>query len=57
MKLSAKQAIVMFEILKSSLQEKGHVAGYDRATRLNLFNQILNQQDTKLIDLGEVKTE
>jgi len=51
MKLTAKQALVLFEIAKDTCNIVGLVAGYSSDVRLGLVNQIIQQQSDKLIDL------
>lgn len=54
MKISEKQLLVMFDILKHSTRFVGYFGGYDVETRNNLLNDIINQQSNDLVD---VKTE
>lgn len=52
MKLSNQQALVLFEIAKWATQVQGGVSGFSHDTILNLVNEIINQQDTTLKELG-----
>lgn len=54
MKISERQLLVMFDILKHSTRFVGDFGGYDVETRNNLLNDIINQQSNDLVD---VKTE
>ena len=53
MKITAKQALVMFDILKWSTSVHGELAGYTRELRNEIVNTIINQQSDKVIDLSE----
>jgi hypothetical protein len=53
MKLSEKQAIVMFDILKHSLQFVGGFCGYTTETLNKITNEIINQQSDELIQLDK----
>ena len=50
MKLSEKQALILFDIAKESVKF-GSFAGYSRATLTHLVDDIINQQCTTLVDL------
>lgn len=45
MKVSDKQVIIMFDVLKYSTAFVGGLAGYSRETLNGLVNEIIHQQD------------
>ena len=51
MKLSDKQAIILFDIAKESLKFVGVFSGYTSSSRVELVNEILEQQSNKPIEL------
>jgi hypothetical protein len=53
MKLSEKQAIVMFDVLKHSLSFVNGFAGYKAETLQEVVHQIINQQSEELIQLDK----
>jgi hypothetical protein len=53
MKISEKQALIIIDILKETTKIDGDFSGYTREFRLNLYNDILRQQDDKLIELDD----
>jgi hypothetical protein len=57
MKVTEKQLQIMFRVLEGTLSiyDRGdkNLFGYDRATRLRTYNQILNQQSDKIIDVKD----
>lgn len=53
MRLTEKQAMVLLDLAKHSLQVCGRVAGYDEETRLRIVNEIVNQQSDDLVDLNQ----
>jgi len=57
MKLSNKQALMLFQIAKESIQIAGSFAGLTASTRLQLVNDIINQQSTDLIELKSLENE
>lgn len=54
MKITEKQLLMLMDVLKDSLRIKGYFGGYDPQTRLQLVNDILNQQsnEPKEVDTG-----
>jgi len=48
MKVSEKQLLMLLDILKDSLKISGYFGGYDPQTRLQLVNDLLNQQSNEL---------
>lgn len=52
MKLSAKQATMLIEILRATLAI-GNLSTYNSKTRQDLYNEIVNQQNNELIDLDK----
>lgn len=57
MKISNKQVIMLLEILRATLGIS-NLSTYDSKQRIDLYNQIVNQQDCDLVDLsndGDVK--
>ena len=62
MKITNKQALMLFEIAKGSLrfadtEESDGVFGFCYKTRKELINLILNQQGDDLINLGKESLE
>lgn len=53
MKLSSKQALVLFELAKWTVHVSGTVCGYDEKTRLKIINEIINQQSDEVKELGD----
>lgn len=57
MKLTAKQALMLFEICKDTLifyqRKDGDPFSFNHDTRTALVNEILNQQSTEIKDLSE----
>jgi hypothetical protein len=51
MRLSSRQALVMFEILKWSTRVAGMIDGIDPETRLALVNEIIHQQNSEIKEL------
>ena len=48
MKVSEKQLIMLVDILKDTLKIVGTLGGYDVQTRLQLTNDIMNQQSNEI---------
>lgn len=55
MRLTEKQAIILFDIAKYSMSFSGGCAGYDRETISKIVDQILNQQSDEIIELDRSK--
>ncbi|NBL00479.1 MAG: hypothetical protein EOM50_21245 [Erysipelotrichia bacterium] len=55
MKVTEKQLQIMFRVLEGTLsmydRKDMNLFGYDQETRLRIYNQILNQQSDKLVDV------
>ena len=55
MKVSEKQLQIMFRVLEGSLsmvdRSDMNLFGYNKETRLEIFNQILNQQSDEIVDV------
>ena len=56
MKVSEKQLIMLTDIAKQSLQIAGLFGGYDLPIRIQLVNDLINQQSNKLkeVDTDEL---
>ncbi len=58
MKVTEKQLQIMFRVLEGTLnvgdRTDMNLFGYDQETRLRIFNQILNQQSDKIVDVKDV---
>lgn len=52
MKLSNKQAIVLFQIAHGTKDISNPIGGFTKEYRLQLINDILNQQNETIEDLG-----
>jgi len=58
MRLTEQQALVMFDITKSAMNQKGGFAGYSNNDLMQLLNEIISQQDNKeTIELVEIETK
>jgi hypothetical protein len=53
MKVSEKQLLMLLDIAKDSLRIAGFFGGYDPQTRLQLVNDLINQQSNKLKEVDE----
>jgi hypothetical protein len=57
MKVTEKQLQIMFRVLEGTLsmydRTDMNLFGYDQETRLRIYNQILNQQSDKVIDIKD----
>jgi hypothetical protein len=56
MKVSEKQLLMLMEILKDSLKIRGPFGGFDPQTRLQLINDLINQQSNDLKEIDEKNT-
>jgi hypothetical protein len=54
-KLSDRQAMMLFQIAMDTLGLNWDRFRFSGNDRLSLVNEILSQQDTKVVDLREVK--
>lgn len=62
MKITEKQLVIMLRVLEGTLtmydRNDMNLFGYDRKIRLEVYNQIINQQSDVLVDVkGEEKIE
>ena len=53
MRVSEKQLLMLVDILKDSLRIKGPFGGYELQVRLQLTNDLINQQSNDLKELDE----
>ena len=53
MKVSEKQLLMLLDIAKDSLRIKGFFGGYEPQDRLELVNDLINQQINDLKELDE----
>jgi hypothetical protein len=51
MKISEKQLLMLVDIAKDTLKIMGPVGGYEPQIRLQLINDIMNQQSNSLKDV------
>jgi len=51
MKVSEKQLMMLLDVLKDTLKISNTLGGYDLQTRLQLTNDLINQQSNDLKDL------
>jgi hypothetical protein len=51
MKVSEKQLLMLMDILKDTLRIAGPIGGYEPSTRLQLVNDLINQQSNDLKEL------
>jgi len=54
MKISEKQLIMLMDVLKDTLKVSNTLGGYSQSTRLQLVNDLINQQSN---DLKNVESE
>ena len=54
MKISEKQLMMLMDILKDSLKISNVLGGYDLPTRLQLTNDLINQQSNDLRDVEPI---
>jgi hypothetical protein len=52
-RISSKQAIILFDIAKWACAVQGGAAGYSHETIEKLINDIINQQSSVIRDLDE----
>ena len=55
MKVSKKQLLMLLDIVKDSLRIKGGFGGYEPQVRLELVNDLINQQSNDLKELDDEK--
>ena len=53
MKVSEKQLLMLLDIAKDSLRIRGSFGGYEPQVRLELVNDLINQQSNDLKELDE----
>jgi hypothetical protein len=51
MKVSEKQLLMLMDILKDTLRIAGTIGGYEVQTRLQLTNDLINQQSNDLKEI------
>jgi len=51
MRLTEKQAMIMFDVLKAALRIQGGFAGYKTEDLSKIANQIINQQSDEIVEL------
>lgn len=51
MKISEKQLLMLVDIAKDSLRILGPLGGYEPQTRLQMINDIMNQQSNSLVEV------
>jgi len=56
MKVSEKQLIMLMDILKDTLKISNVLGGYDLPTRLQLVNDLINQQSNELKEVEPTTT-
>ncbi len=57
MKVSEKQLIMLIDVLKATLPIVKPIGGYDHQVRLQLANDLINQQSNNLVETDENNTE
>lgn len=55
MKISEQQLLMLFEVAKESCKMVSGMGGYSHETLLQLVNNILNQQNRTLVDVGNLE--
>lgn len=55
MKISEKQLLMLMDIAKDTLKIANVLGGYDLQTRLQLVNDLINQQSNDLKEIDEIK--
>lgn len=53
MKVSEKQLIMLMDVLKATLSIVKPIGGYDHQIRLQLANDLINQQSNDLVETNE----
>ncbi len=53
MKVSEKQLLMLLDIAKDSLRIRGAFGGYEPQVRLELVNDLINQQSNELKEIDE----
>ena len=53
MKVSEKQLLMLMDIAKDTLKISNILGGYDPQTRLQLVNDLINQQSNELKEIDE----
>ena len=53
MKVSEKQLLMLMDIAKDTLKISNVLGGYDPQTRLQLVNDLINQQSNELKEIDE----
>lgn len=56
MKVSEKQLLMLMDILKDTLKFSNVMGGYDLPTRLQLINDLMNQQSNELKEVEPTST-
>ena len=56
MKISEKQLLMLMDIAKDSLRIAGVFGGYEPQTRLQLVNDLINQQSNELREVEDIPT-
>lgn len=56
MKVSEKQLLMLMDILKDTLKFSNVLGGYDLPTRLQLINDLVNQQSNEPREVDEAPT-
>lgn len=57
MKVSEKQLMMLVDIAKDTLRFAGFIGGYDPQTRLQLVNQLINQQSDILKEVDKDESD
>ena len=57
MKISEKQLLMLMDIAKDSLRIAGVFGGYEPQTRLQLVNDLINQQSNDLTEVDDTPTK
>lgn len=55
MKISERQLLFLFDVVKNTLAIKNPVGGYTYQQRLNMINEIMSQQDNAPQKVGELE--
>jgi hypothetical protein len=53
MKINEKQLIMLYEIAKASCYLQGDFGGFPSKDRIKLVNDILNQQDNRIVEVSK----
>ncbi len=57
MRLSDRQALILFEIAKDTTNIAGNIGGFGMEVRLKIVNDIIQQQDNTIVEVSSTDEE